>query len=299
MRILIVDDTESNRILLEAMLRGGGYTNVLSASCAAKAFEKLELDRPASDLADELPKDLPCNGVDLILMDIMMPGINGIEATRTIKNHPHGQFIPVITCTASPEEMHINAAFEAGAADFITWPVTKVELLARVRSALHLKQEIDIRRQREKELLRLAKELSTANERLTMANLMLQRLSAIDPLTGIPNRRGFEATYAKSWTWPFATAEAFPCCLWISTTLKSSTIPAATSRETNACAASPPPCPPAFTARRTAFPVTGARSSSSSCPKPTPKALPILPTESARPWARKTLPTRAWITEEA
>ena len=132
-------------------------------------------------------------------MDIMMPEINGIQATRTIKESPQGQFVPVIICTAFPDEENLNAAFEAGAMDFISWPVTRVELLARVRSALRLKREVDIRRQREADLVRLAKELATTNERLTMANLMLQRLSAIDPLTGIPNRRGFENTYGKYW----------------------------------------------------------------------------------------------------
>jgi diguanylate cyclase (GGDEF)-like protein len=249
MRILVVDDTYSNRMLLEAMLRAGGYTDVLLAGTAMEALSVLGMeerpeepvvpkaertadDRPAcgtcspdgapgvepcdesgptkpfaatppdgthSDSPEAEPLSPLCNGVDLVLMDIMMPEINGIQATRTIKAHTEGQHIPVIICTAYPDEQSLNAAFEAGAMDFISWPVTRVELLARVRSALRLKREIDTRRQREADLVRLARELASTNERLTVANLMLHRLSAIDPLTGIPNRRGFENAYEKCW----------------------------------------------------------------------------------------------------
>ncbi len=146
MGILIVDDTASQRLLLISVLRSAGYNDLLMANSAEHAFEHLGVDQlPGS--ADHQPD------IDLILMDISMPMLNGIEACRRIKALERLQDIPIIMVTASTETEDLQAAFEAGAMDYITKPPNKAEMLARVRSALKLKHEMDSRKARERQLL--------------------------------------------------------------------------------------------------------------------------------------------------
>jgi diguanylate cyclase (GGDEF)-like protein len=130
--------------------------------------------------------------IDLILMDIVMPDINGIEACRLIKAVEYLQDIPIIMVTASNEIGQLQMAFAVGATDYITKPFNKLELLARVQSALRLKYEIDRRKEREKELLE-------ATRQLAEANWMLQRLSSLDGLTGVANRRRFDEVLEQEW----------------------------------------------------------------------------------------------------
>jgi DNA-binding response OmpR family regulator len=143
MSILIVDDTLSQQLLLTAVLRSAGYGEVQTAPSAERAFARLSEDGGAGGEPD----------VDLILMDISMPDVDGIEACRRIKAQPSWQDIPVIMVTASTETEDLQAAFAAGALDYITKPPKKDEMLARVRSALNLKHEMDARKARERELL--------------------------------------------------------------------------------------------------------------------------------------------------
>ncbi|MCS6317258.1 MAG: response regulator, partial [Nitrospira sp.] len=100
--------------------------------------------------------------IDLILMDFLMPGIDGVAATQRIKSLEHLRDIPVIVVTAKTALGDLQAAFSAGAMDFITKPVNSVELLARVNSALMLKKEMDCRKTRELELRRSNTELQQA-----------------------------------------------------------------------------------------------------------------------------------------
>ncbi len=141
MTILIVDDNASQRLLSTTILRGAGYTELITASSAREAFERLKLDGEV------------LRGIDLILLDISMPDMDGIEACRCIKAHQEFYDTPIIMVTASTEVQDLKAAFEAGAMDYITKPPNKVEMLARVRSAVKLKHEIDARQQREQQLL--------------------------------------------------------------------------------------------------------------------------------------------------
>ena len=143
MSILIVDDTASQQLLLSAVLRSAGYSDLLTAACAEQAFARLSGDGPAGG----------GTAVDLILMDISMPGVDGIETCRQIKATAAWQDIPVIMVTASTDSEDLQAAFAAGALDYITKPPKKSEMLARVRSALNLKHEMDGRKARERQLL--------------------------------------------------------------------------------------------------------------------------------------------------
>jgi CheY-like chemotaxis protein len=157
MSILIVDDSESERLLLEAILKGKGYTSLRLMDSAPAAFRHLGMER--SDGRKGTPAE-----VDLILMDIMMPELNGIEACRQIKWFGSLRDIPIIMVTANSEVEHLQAAFAAGAMDYITKPVKKVELLARVGSALALKRETDVRKRWEQELMVRNRELEKALE---------------------------------------------------------------------------------------------------------------------------------------
>jgi phosphoserine phosphatase RsbU/P len=144
MRILVVDDSEDGRDVAEAMLLTAGYSDVSTAGSAAEAYRFLAIGEP--DTLESSP-------VDLVLLDIMMPEIDGIEACARIRKDSRHSDVPIIMVTSLGDMDSLSNAFVAGATDYITKPLNRTELLARVRSALKLKAELDRRRAREHELL--------------------------------------------------------------------------------------------------------------------------------------------------
>jgi len=145
-RILVVDDSELNVKLLVEYLEYESYV----VSTAANGFEglaKIEAERP-----------------DIVLLDVLMPGLDGFETCRRIKADPATAHIPVVMVTALGEVDDLVRGFEAGADDFLTQPVNRSALMARVRSQLQRKRNY---------------------ERILEASL-------VDPLTGAFNRRYFD-----------------------------------------------------------------------------------------------------------
>jgi phosphoserine phosphatase RsbU/P len=116
--VLLVDDGPENRLLLRALLDRGGY-RVVVAEAGPAALDLLGREK-----------------IDLIVLDYMMPGMDGPEVARRIRRDGRTADIPIIMLTASQEEPHIEAAFEAGANDYITKPVDRRILLARVAAMI-------------------------------------------------------------------------------------------------------------------------------------------------------------------
>ena len=119
--ILIVDDEGRNRKLLEMLLQHEGYFTL----CASTGEEAL------ASVAQRAP--------DLILLDVMMPGMDGYEVASTLKANPATSNIPIIMVTAKTDHAFRLAGFKAGAEDFLTKPVERAELYLRVRNLLRLK----------------------------------------------------------------------------------------------------------------------------------------------------------------
>src|SRR5215813_1971982 len=126
-KILVVDDEVKNVRLLEALLAPRGYT-VIKAHNGSEALEQAERQRP-----------------DLILLDVMMPGMDGFEVCKTLKDRPETRFIPVVMMTALRQVENRIKGIEAGADDFLIKPVHRDELMARIRTSLRLKQTIEQR----------------------------------------------------------------------------------------------------------------------------------------------------------
>src|ERR1039458_2672799 len=124
--ILVVDDQLQNIELLEAYLIPQGY-EIVKAASGEEALAKL------SD-----------NPIDLILLDVMMPGIDGFEVTRKIRQDDKIRLLPIIIVTSLREREDRIKGIEAGCDDFISKPVDKMELLARVRSLLKVKASNDL-----------------------------------------------------------------------------------------------------------------------------------------------------------
>lgn len=183
MNILVIDDSYDSRMLIKRILNKAGFEHVYTAGSAEEAFVLLGMNNPGQE---------PGLKADLILMDILMPGMDGIEACGRIKATEHLKDIPLIMITAKTEDDFLEAAFNAGAMDYITKPLSRVVLLARIRSALALKAEMDRRKERENELLEVTRLLETANRKLV-------EQSTLDGLTGIANRRRFDDFMEVEW----------------------------------------------------------------------------------------------------
>lgn len=165
-RILIADDHEDNVELLRARLEASGY-RVSVAMDGQQAVDSVLASPP-----------------DLVLLDIMMPKMDGMEVARRIKSTPGLPFIPIILQTALDTTEAKVQGLGAGADDFITKPINFAELEARVNSLLRIKALQEDLEQRERELSQL--------------NDQLMRIARTDALTQLDNRRYLEERLQES-----------------------------------------------------------------------------------------------------
>jgi len=158
--ILIVDDNATNILLIEAILNEEGFTNTFSASSAFDAYEILESTK-----------------IDVILMDIMMPEIDGLEATQAIKSNKKLAHIPIIMVTATDDDETLKKSFKYGAIDFVRKPVNQVELIARINTILQ---------SQEKDALIMQHSRFDAMEEIieTLAHQWRQPLSIVNAIIG-------------------------------------------------------------------------------------------------------------------
>jgi putative two-component system response regulator len=143
--VLVADDMEHNRQLLASILRSEGYRVVL----ASDGDEALEL--------------LDTGPIDIVLLDVMMPGRNGMSVCREIRSRKETRLLPVLLITGLNSTEDRVQGIESGADDFLTKPIMKEELMARVRSLLKIKQFADDMEQVELVLFSLALSLEAKN----------------------------------------------------------------------------------------------------------------------------------------
>jgi putative two-component system response regulator len=123
MQVLIVDDNQTNLILVRKLVEK-------ISGCVSLSFsDPLEALRTAATL-----------DIDLVLVDYMMPGIDGISFIRSFRALPNGADVPMVMITTADERAILHAALEAGATDFLTKPIETVEFLSRVRNLLRLRE---------------------------------------------------------------------------------------------------------------------------------------------------------------
>ena len=137
-RVLVVDDNPIQLKIAIAIMQSHGLSVAVAAS-GQEAFEAIEKERP-----------------DLILLDIVMPGIDGFEVCSTLKRDPKYATIPILFLTAQTDEENIMTAFQSGASDYVTKPVNPPELLARVHTHLELGNTIKELRKALEEVKRLS-----------------------------------------------------------------------------------------------------------------------------------------------
>ena len=158
MSILVVDDSPETRSTLQLILEDAGYQQILLAESAHEAFQRLGLANASA----------PAEDVELVLMDIMMPDMDGVEACRRIKADRRYRDLPILMVTAMKAGAFLSTAFTAGAVDYITKPIKRLELLTRMSSALRLKREMDRRKAREEELEQALQEIKVLRGILPM-----------------------------------------------------------------------------------------------------------------------------------
>lgn len=169
MTILLVDDNSVNLFVIEKILKNAGYTDCVSLKSAYELFDYLKIDSIKPRYED----------VDLILLDIMMPEVDGLEACRRIQEEEKLKDIPIIFITAIEDTKKLAEALDCGGTDYVTKPINKTELLARIRVALRLKYEKDWHKEQDKKLqseLDLATQVqrSLLNSPLKENNIQIQ-----------------------------------------------------------------------------------------------------------------------------
>lgn len=160
MHILVIDDNRLIREMVSAIIKAEGYT--------AHTAEGAE---PAHQVLDN-------NDIDLILMDVEMPGMDGFQLTREIRTKLGSNWIPIIFLSGQTDEQHLAKGIDAGGDDYLHKPVNGVILSAKIRAMARIAQ--------------MKADLDAANQQLL-------KLTHIDALTGAINRRGMEEALDRGW----------------------------------------------------------------------------------------------------
>jgi len=169
LKVLLVDDSRSARQLTAAYLSEFGHPAV-EAEDGPQAIERFQVDQP-----------------DLVLLDVEMPGMDGYAVARAMRSLEQGQndWVPIIFLSGRASDADIERGIEVGGDDYIVKPVSPTVLRAKLRA---MERITDMRRR----LMTVSSELQTVNE-------SLRKLSAVDALTGVANRRGFDERLEETW----------------------------------------------------------------------------------------------------
>jgi diguanylate cyclase (GGDEF)-like protein len=168
MKALVVEDTLTSLAAVTFQLERMGITPV-SARDGASGLEAFDAHKP-----------------DLVLLDIILPGIDGYEVARRIRaREKEGEWTPIIFLTAKASDQDLEAGIAAGGDDYLTKPVSEIVLRAKLNAMQRIMQ--------------MRYSLLVVSRKLAAANQELQRLSSLDGLTGISNRRQFDETLDREW----------------------------------------------------------------------------------------------------
>lgn len=179
MSILIVDDSSDFRNLVYGMLSQEGFNHIQTASTGMDAIKALTIP----ELRNEK------NPVEVVLLDISLPEMDGIETCRRIRLVDELKDLPILIVTVRDKLRHLSKAFEVGATDFISKPVERVELLARVKSALRSKRQMD--RYKEQKII-----LEKTVEELEQVLLGVRELRGVLPMCSKCNK---VRNHANTW----------------------------------------------------------------------------------------------------
>lgn len=170
-KILIVDDDPAQLRLMARMLTNEDH-EILEASNGVEAMRIVATQEPR-----------------IVITDWMMPEMDGIELCRALRQHEGIRFVYVIIATSHSENERVTEAFEAGADDFLSKPIRRAELLARLRAGEHIARlESDLAK-RTREMHRINAEMALAHQQLNRANERLKKMATTDELTSLLNRR--------------------------------------------------------------------------------------------------------------
>lgn len=179
--ILIVDDERLNINILKDLLETD--YDIMIAKTGEQALKRAISTMPP----------------DLILLDIMMPGMDGYQVLRRLKSDNSTCDIPVIFITAMSETVDETRGLELGAVDYITKPISPAIVKARVNTHLALTHSLEIQKQQNGKLAILNDELVDKNNNLLELNKILVDMANVDGLTKIPNRRRFDEYLEQEW----------------------------------------------------------------------------------------------------
>lgn len=168
MKILIVEDSRANMLVLTTFIERFGMT-ALQAETGQKAIDLFKSESP-----------------DIVLLDVVLPDMDGFEIARRIRDHEHGDtWTPIIFLSSLGKDEDIERGIAAGGDDYLLKPVSEIVLGAKIRAM--------------QRIIQMRTSLVVLARKLDVANQELKRLSAIDGLTGIPNRRYFDETLSREW----------------------------------------------------------------------------------------------------
>jgi diguanylate cyclase (GGDEF)-like protein len=173
MAILLIDDSRDNCLLIESYLKSAGYAVVITHS-SEEALHYLKGETESKPLAL----------IDLILLDVNMPGFDGLDACSRIKAMTQFEAVPILMVSGDTTSGTIQLAFRRGAVDYVRKPIIKAELLAKVAMALKIQEDASLRAQA---------------QHMVAQKTNVQVPLSIDVLTGIMNWWRFDELFGQEW----------------------------------------------------------------------------------------------------